>query len=175
MTALSLEIDTYCPQHPTVATQMRCNKCGRLLCLKCAVQTPVGYRCKECVYQQQNVYFNAKNHDNLVALAVSFGVALVVTPLVALLADSFYYGAFYLAFFTGPLAGSLLAQLIRLVVARRRGRHLRYFVLAGLAAGVLLALALTSATLALGFVLFFELPLLIFLFLALTTLYQLLR
>jgi hypothetical protein len=173
MTAISMEIDTYCPQHPAVATQMRCNKCGRLLCLKCAVQTPVGYRCKECVYQQQNVYFNAKGHDNLIALGISFGLALVVTPLVALLSDLFYYGAFYLAFFTGPLAGSLLAQLIRLVVARRRGRHLRYFVLAGLVAGA--TLALTFVSLALGIVFFFDLPLLIFLFLALTTLYQLLR
>ncbi len=173
MTALSLEIDTYCPQHPTVATQMRCNKCGRLICLKCAVQTPVGYRCKTCVYQQQNVYFNAKNYDNPLALTLSFGLALLITPLVALLSDLFYYGAFYVAFFTGPLAGSLLAQLIRFVVARRRGRHLRYVVLAGLIGGVTLALTLVWLTL--GILLYFDLPLLIFLFLALTTLYQVLR
>lgn len=173
MTALSLDMATYCPQHPAVATQMRCNKCGRLICLQCAVQTPVGYRCKECVYQQQNVYFNAKGYDNLIALSLGLFLALFVTPLVGFLSDLFYFGAFYLAFFTGPVAGSLLAQLIRRAVGRRRGRHLRYYALAGLLGGALMALALVA--LAVGIVLIFDLPLLIFLFLALTTLYQLLR
>lgn len=173
MTTLSLDMATYCPQHPAVATQMRCNKCGRLICLHCAVQTPVGYRCKECVYQQQNVYFNAKSYDNFIALSLGLVLALLMTPLVGLLSDLFYFGAFYLAFFTGPVAGSLLAQLIRRAVGRRRSRHLRYYALAGLLCGALMAFALVA--LAVGLVLIFELPLLIFLFLALTTLYQLLR
>jgi len=137
------------------------------------VQTPVGYRCKECVYQQQTVYFNAKGYDNFVALSLGLVVALLLTPLVGVLSDLFYFGAFYLAFFAGPVAGSLLAQLTRLAVGRRRGRHLRYYALAGLLCGVLAAVVLVA--LAVGIVLIFELPLLIFLFLALTTLYQLLR
>ena len=44
---------TYCEVHPDRETSLRCNKCGRLMCTECAVLTPVGYRCRECVRGQQ--------------------------------------------------------------------------------------------------------------------------
>ena len=178
MTALSLETaatetNTYCPQHPTVATQMRCNKCGKLICLKCAARTPVGYRCRGCVYQQQNVYFNAKGHENVVVFLVSFGLTCLVTPVVALIADSFYFGAFYLAFLAGPSAGALLVQLVRLAVQRRRSRHMRYFLAGGMIAGLLVAALGVFVVLDMG--LLVDLPVLLFAFLAVTTGYQLLK
>src|SRR5688572_1451926 len=40
---------TFCAIHTSVETTLRCNKCGRYMCVKCAVRTPVGYRCKQCV------------------------------------------------------------------------------------------------------------------------------
>ncbi len=43
---------TYCANHPGVETSLRCNKCGKPICAKCAVRTPTGYRCKECVRGQ---------------------------------------------------------------------------------------------------------------------------
>src|SRR6266700_3112765 len=46
----------YCANHPTVATSLRCNKCNKPICHKCAVLTPVGYRCRECVRGQQQVF-----------------------------------------------------------------------------------------------------------------------
>src|SRR5690606_10430831 len=49
---LSPETDTlYCTVHPTRATLLRCNRCGRPMCTDCAVQHPVGLRCRECVNQ----------------------------------------------------------------------------------------------------------------------------
>lgn len=181
MSALSIETtatvgtDTavYCPQHPTVETRMRCNKCGKLICLKCAARTPVGYRCRDCVYQQQNVYFNAKGHENVIAFLVSFGLTCLAIPLVAMISDSFYFGAFYLAFLAGPSAGALLAQMVRLAVQRRRSRYMHYF----LAGGILVGLLVTALGLfvVLDLVLLVELPVLLFAFLAVTTGYQLLK
>ncbi|MEZ4865269.1 MAG: B-box zinc finger protein [Caldilineaceae bacterium] len=163
----------YCPQHPTVATQMRCNKCGKLICLKCAVQTPVGYRCRTCVYQQQNVYFNAKGHDDLLAFVIALGLALVSTPIVAIIADSFYFGAFYLAFLGGPGAGAILVQLIRAAVGRRRSRYTGYFVLGGLMTGVLVGIGV--ALLGAGLLVLTNLPMWIFVGMAATTAYRMLR
>lgn len=181
MSALSIETtatvgtDTvvYCPQHPAVETRMRCNKCGKLICLKCAARTPVGYRCRDCVYQQQNVYFNAKGHENAVVFLVSFGLTCLVTPLVAMISDSFYFGAFYLAFLAGPSAGALLAQSVRLAVQRRRSRYMHYFLAGGMIVGLLVAAL--GLFVVLDLVLLVELPVLLFAFLAVTTGYQLLK
>ncbi len=38
-----------CANHPERETGLRCNRCGKPICSQCAVQTPVGYRCRECV------------------------------------------------------------------------------------------------------------------------------
>ena len=42
---IDLNAPTYCANHPTVETTLRCNKCGKPICAKCAIRTPTGYRC----------------------------------------------------------------------------------------------------------------------------------
>jgi hypothetical protein len=37
-----------CATHPDVETNLRCGKCGKLICPRCLVQTPVGSRCRDC-------------------------------------------------------------------------------------------------------------------------------
>src|SRR5262249_15598115 len=69
---------TVCAVHPNVETTLRCNKCGRYMCTRCAVRTPVGYRCRECVYQQQDAFFTATQTDTLIALAVSFAMGIPI-------------------------------------------------------------------------------------------------
>ena len=46
----------YCANHPTVETTLRCNRCEKPICAKCAVLTPTGYRCKECIKEQQKIF-----------------------------------------------------------------------------------------------------------------------
>jgi len=72
----------------------------------------------------------------------------------------------------GGAAGGILAQIIRRAISRRRSRRLRYFALAGIVFGVLLGGM--GAALFLGFSPF-NLPLLIFAFLAASTTYRILR
>ncbi len=50
---------TYCANHPTVETTLRCNRCDKPICPKCAVKSPVGYRCRECVKSQQKIFDTA--------------------------------------------------------------------------------------------------------------------
>lgn len=128
----------YCANHPDVETLLRCNRCGKPICLKCAVLTDVGYRCKECIRGVQASYFNALPMDNIIA----FGVALVVTalasPIASLVFGMFGFWGLILAFMIGTAAGGILGQIIRAAVGRRRGRQLPYFALAGIVLGVLL-------------------------------------
>ena len=37
-----------CSSHPDVETGLACGKCGKYICPRCMIQTPVGSRCREC-------------------------------------------------------------------------------------------------------------------------------
>ena len=128
----------FCANHPNTETLLRCNKCGKPICMKCARQTPVGYRCSECIHQQQNVYFNAESSDNFIALGVGFVVSAIAAPLAGMLLGGFGFFGLIIAFVAGSGAGSLLAQIIRRAVGRRRGRQLPLFALIGIISGVII-------------------------------------
>ena len=108
----------YCSNHPQTPTALRCNRCGKPVCMKCIVRTPVGYRCRECVRGQQQVFETAAWGDVVLA-------AVLVAPLAGVagfLATSLQFFALFLA----PVAGGLLAELVRLVVRRRRSSTLNW-------------------------------------------------
>jgi dolichol kinase len=86
------------------------------MCTSCAVLTPTGYRCKECVRGQQKVFETARWWDYPIAVAVA-GALGVVGSLV-----SNMLGFFIL--FLAPVAGMIIAEAVRLVTRRRRGRWL---------------------------------------------------
>jgi hypothetical protein len=106
----------HCAFHPDRETTLRCNRCERPICTKCAVLTPVGYRCKECVRGQQAVFETARPADYVIAAVVS---AIGVGAAVALLGLIGFWG-----FFAAPFVGGGLAEVVRVAVRRRRGRRL---------------------------------------------------
>lgn len=161
----------YCANHPDVETLLRCNRCEKPICLKCAVLTDVGYRCKECIRGVQASYFNAVPVDNFIAFGVAVVVATIAAPIAGLLLRVTGFFGLILALMLGGGAGSALAQIIRAAVGRRRGRYLRFFALGGIVLGVLFGMVIG---------IFFgipplNLPLLFFAVLAAITAYQILR
>jgi hypothetical protein len=166
----------YCANHPETETYLRCNKCDKPICLKCAELTEVGYRCKECIREQQNVFYTAMTRDNWIAFAVAGGVTLVAWPIVVLLlglvSSVFWILGWIIAALIGSGAGASLAQIIRKSVGRRRGRYIRHFTLAGIVLGLLLSVFLTSTFLSFPL---FSLQGLLFGVLAIGSAYQLLR
>ncbi|MBN1966203.1 MAG: hypothetical protein JW910_16265 [Anaerolineae bacterium] len=133
----------YCTVHPTFATSLRCNKCGRPMCTKCAVRTPVGYRCRECVRGQQAVFYSANTRDYVIAAGVAFVLALVAGFIVPGL------GPFF-AIILGPVVGGGIAQAVRWATGRRRGEHTGYVVAAAVIVGSLPGLWPTLQYLFLG-------------------------
>lgn len=111
----------YCTVHPTVETTLRCNKCGRPMCTQCAVRTPVGYRCKECVRGQQKVYFNAKSTDMVIQAVIAAVLGSISAALIGLV--SFGFLGWIIAFWAGSAAGALIADLAHRAVGKRRGRY----------------------------------------------------
>lgn len=116
---------TYCAVHPTVETALRCNKCGRYMCIKCAVKIPVGYRCRECVYEQQDAFYNASRRDDLVALGVAFLIGLPASYILP------RAGLFLIIIAALPV-GVFIGEVINRANGHRRGRRTWIFALVGL-------------------------------------------
>lgn len=106
----------HCVNHPNVGTYLRCNKCGQPICAKCAVLTPVGYRCRDCINTQQRVFYaDFRPIYYLVAAAVALPLALVAGWLIPSLT--------WYAIILGPLAGGGIAEVVRRAIGRRRGQY----------------------------------------------------
>jgi hypothetical protein len=119
----------HCANHPDRETTLRCNRCEKPICTKCAVLTPVGYRCRECVRGQQSVFETAQPLDFVVAAvlsAVGAGVGVAVLNIVG------FWG-----FFVAPVAGGALAEVVRIATRRRRARRLPLVAALAGAVGVL--------------------------------------
>ncbi len=120
----------YCVNHPGVETYLRCNKCGKPICVKCAVQTPVGYRCRDCINTQQRVFYaDFRPVHYLVAAVVTLPLALVAGWLVPSLG--------WYAIILGPLAGGGIAEVARWAIRQRHGQYTWLVVCGCIVVGVL--------------------------------------
>jgi tetratricopeptide (TPR) repeat protein len=162
----------YCANHPETETTLRCNRCGKPVCVRCVELTEVGYRCKECIRAQQNVFFTAETKDYFVLAIVSFVLAALATPIIELLLGilGLFFGII-LAVFLGPAVGGAAATIIRRSVGRRRGRYMGAVAIVAIILGVgfgLIAASIFGVRINL-------IPLGVFLFLSLSTIYATLR
>jgi hypothetical protein len=64
-----------CATHPDVDTNLRCGKCGKPICPKCLVQTPVGARCRDCARLQKLPTFHVTSSYYLRAIGAAVGMA----------------------------------------------------------------------------------------------------
>lgn len=134
VTDVTEQIDekTYCYLHPAVETGLRCNKCGNYICSRCAVRTPVGYRCPACVRQQQDTFFTAIPTDYVIAAVVAFALSVPIVYVLTRL------GLFF-AILIGIPAGGLISEAVHRALRRRRGRYTYLIVAAAVVIGALAA------------------------------------
>jgi hypothetical protein len=132
----------YCYVHPDRETLLRCNRCERPICSQCAVLTPTGYRCKNCVRGQQKIFDTAQSTDFIFA----GGIGLVLSFVGSLVAGVMGFFTIFLA----PIAGVIIAEAIRWAVHRRRSRLLFQTAAGAAALGSLPLLVLALAPLFFG-------------------------
>jgi hypothetical protein len=126
----------YCYVHPTRETSLRCNNCERPICAQCAVRTPTGYRCRECVKGQQKVFDTAEWYDYILGFVVAAVLSGVAAFLVTLIGGIGIFGWFLIAA-GAPTAAVVIAEGVRLVTRRRRSRPLFITVIIGMILGAL--------------------------------------
>ena len=137
----------YCYIHPNRATTLRCNRCDRPICTECAIRTPTGYRCPECVKQQQKKFDTAEWYDYVVAFVVAAIGSGIASGLI-LVVSGFFYGL--LVLFIAPAAGGVIGNLVLRFIKNRRSRPLFMTAAIGIVVGALPALLFISLPALLG-------------------------
>lgn len=122
-----------CYNHPNRPTLLRCNQCERPICNSCAVRTPTGYRCKECVAGQQKKFDTALWSDYVI---VFFSGAILsgLASLLILAVSSFIW---FLVIILAPIAGVTIANIARRLVKGRQSRWLNLLFGASIVIGAL--------------------------------------
>lgn len=107
---------THCYRHPDRETTLRCNQCEKPICPGCAIHTPTGYRCRDCVRSQQKTYDNTKPMDLVWAVIIGGVIAFLASLLVRPLG--------YFTLFLAPGVGVIIAEAVRKVINQRRSKSL---------------------------------------------------
>lgn len=114
---MTSENDTlYCENHPQTETTLRCNRCNKPICVRCAVSTPTGYRCKECVRGLQKAFDTAEWYDYVTSFVVAAFLSYLGSQIVSFIS--------FFTIFLAPIAGVIIAEAVRYVIRRRRSRLL---------------------------------------------------
>jgi hypothetical protein len=131
----------YCANHPGVETTLRCNKCGKPICARCAVRTPTGYRCKECVRGQQKIFNTAVGLDFVLGFLTAAVMSFLASLLVDVISGIAGIFAFIVIFFAAPSAGMVIAEAVRYATRKHRSHPLFITVSVGVVLGALPLLA----------------------------------
>ena len=127
----------YCYVHPDRETGLRCKICDNPICASCAVRTPTGYSCKECVRSHQKKFETAVWYDFVVGFVLAAILSAVAAFIVTLI-SGFFFGLIVLA--VAPAAGTIIARILLVVLRRHRSRALFMTISAGVVVGAIPAI-----------------------------------
>jgi hypothetical protein len=127
----------YCANHPGVETSLRCNKCNKPICPKCAVHTPTGYRCRECVRGQLKQFETSQWSDYLLGSITGFVLSALASLLVLLISSIAGFFAWLIIAAVAPSAAAGISEALRFVIHRHRSRSLFLTLIAAVILGAL--------------------------------------
>lgn len=128
----------FCYRHPTTETWLRCGRCDQPICTKCAVQGPVGFRCRECGRVANDPLTSFTPRQLVLGLGVSTAAGAVAG----------FVGA-YIGFFSiviGYFAGRIVADAVTRVIGYKRGPVMLVILFGGILVGSALGFALQYAS-----------------------------
>jgi hypothetical protein len=133
-----------CAAHPAIETELTCSKCEKPICPRCAVQTPVGMRCRECANIRRIPTYNlsAGLAARGIGAALGSGLALgivwwIFNPIAAI-----FYGIL-----AGIVIGSAIGEAVSLAANKRAGPPMQAMAIGGI---VLAYVVRTTALLTVG-------------------------
>lgn len=102
-----------CEQHPGVETSMTCSNCGRPICPKCMVYTPVGNKCPECARQRGRAVAGLKPIYYVRAVAAGLGAGLVAGILLVEVVRAIRFGSLLFLIIVAMAIGEAVSRAAR--------------------------------------------------------------
>ena len=115
MTQEDQDVILTCTKHPNRETLICCNRCDQPICLDCAVSTPTGYRCKDCVKEQQKRFNSSLSRDYLIAAPAAFLLGAIGSFLLYQL----NFSSLITAILLGIGLGTVIVRLVRYLTGKR--------------------------------------------------------
>jgi hypothetical protein len=116
-----------CSYHPDVETEMRCAECGKPICPREMVLTPVGYKCPEDARPARSQYVLIKPRQVALASAAGLGMAALSGLILAFIG----WGGLLL----GLLWGASTSEVVRRASGGHRGGTVAAIAVASLGLG----------------------------------------
>jgi len=127
----------YCYVHPNRETSLRCNRCERPICTQCAVHTPTGYRCQECVREQQRIFNTAEWYDFIVGFGTAALLSLIASIIIVVISGFIGFFMWFVSFAIAGAAGVFISNITQAALRKRRSRQLFWTVAAGVVVGAI--------------------------------------
>jgi hypothetical protein len=114
-----------CATHPDVETNLRCGKCGKPICPRCMVQTPVGARCRDCARLHKLPTYRLSPAQYLRASGAALGTAIAAGAVWGIIQSYLRSGLFLIiGIAVGYGVGIAIGEVISRSVNRKRGSWL---------------------------------------------------
>lgn len=124
----------FCYRHADRETYVRCGRCDRPICPRCAMQGPVGFRCRDCGKPVYDPLTSFRPEQLVLGSLVSLGASTLGGVI------GLQIGFFVI--FVGFLAGGLISDLVMRVTGYKRGPVMAAILLGGIGLGAVIALGL---------------------------------
>ncbi|MCK4273965.1 MAG: B-box zinc finger protein [Dehalococcoidales bacterium] len=108
-----------CATHPDVETGLRCGKCGKPICPKCMVQTPVGARCRECARLYKLPTYRMSSGYYLRAAGAALVMAIVIGIVWGIIENILPF--FFLNLLLAAGVGYAIGEVVSRSVNKKRG------------------------------------------------------
>jgi hypothetical protein len=120
----------HCYRHPDRETWVRCGRCDQPICTGCAMQGPVGLRCKTCGTPSRDALASLRPRQVALGLAIAGGIGAAVGYFAA------QFGVFMII--VGFFAGTIVAEALDRTIGIKRGPRIVAIAVAGIVVGGLL-------------------------------------
>jgi MFS family permease len=120
----------HCYRHPDRETYVRCGRCDQPICPKCAMQGPVGFRCRTCGTLKNDPITSFSPGQLVAGLATSIAAGAIASLISGQIG---FYGIFI-----GFFAGGFVAEIVARTIGYKRGPVMLGILAAGIVAGTVL-------------------------------------
>lgn len=130
-----------CTWHPDRLTGLRCIRCDRPICPRCARSAPVGWRCIDCAKQLRSPLYKVAPQNALAGGLAAAAVSAVISIIVRMLPLGLF-----IDIIAGLVTGGFMADAASAAGGRKHGPLMQVATVAGIAGGAL-AVAVASGVL----------------------------